>query len=190
MVAAGLAKVSRPASCAPSTCRDRTRSANSVQIRNRSVPVQNRHGRAMTALPLADLQGPTSPDPPPGLSHPILAFRQPPDAVQGEPIPSSLVVPPSFQPGHFAAASGSGVSDPPVELANVGHPVLAMRQTDIVIQAGAALGQTVFEEQVFASRHAQAEASAAWWRQRCADVEAHADSVHGADRAAAESLVE
>ena len=56
--------------------------------------------------------------------------------------------------------------------------------------SGSRLGQTVFEEQSFASRHAQAEANAAWWRQRCADVEAHADSVHGADRAAAESLVE
>ena len=39
-------------------------------------------------------------------------------------------------------------------------------------------------------RHAQAEQSAAWWRHRCAEVEAFADSVHGADRAHAEALVE
>ena len=190
-VVAGLAKVSRPASCAPSISRERTRSANPVQLRNRSAaPVSLRHSRAM-ARPLADMLGPASPDPPPGLCHTILAFRR--SAIAG---PSGLsqpspAVPKSLQSSFQSAALGSGTGDPPLDsAAGAGHSVLAMRQTDVVVQASSRLGHTVFEEHLFASRHAEAAAAALWWRQRCADVEAHAESVHGADRARAEHLVE
>ena len=139
MPAAGLAKVSRPASCAPSTARERTRSAHPVQIRNRSaasLPPRQAH----RMIPLADRPGPASPDSPSGLSHPILAFRHPPVSDPGGLLPlTSLPMPGSVHPPiQDAAASssttGSGL-DPPLDSGpSAGHQIIMMRQqTDLVL---------------------------------------------------------
>lgn len=71
-----------------------------------------------------------------------------------------------------------------------GLAVLAVRrQTDVLFES-AQLGRSVFEEHLYASQYSEAEATALWWRQRCLDIEAHSESVHGADRARAERIVE